>query len=72
MNEEVFQKRSVGHARWLTQQYGARGVVVLVFEHERVSGASYGETKAECKKLGNVLDSILDEFQLEGPDAWRP
>jgi hypothetical protein len=72
MKEEIFKERGVGHARWLTRQYGVRGVVVLVFEHERISGVSYGETKAECKKLGQVLDSIVDELQLEGPDAWRP
>jgi hypothetical protein len=72
MNNEVLKQKAVGHARWLARQYGARGVVVLVFDGERVAGASYGETKAECKKLGKVLDGIVDELQLEGPSAWNP
>ena len=72
MNEDVLKQKAVGHARWLARQYGARGVVVLVFDQDRVAGASYGETKAECKKLGQVLDGIVDELQLEGPSAWNP
>lgn len=72
MNERILKQKAVGHARWIARQYGARGVVVLVFDGERVAGASYGETKAECKKLGQVLDGIVDELQLEGPSAWNP
>ncbi len=72
MKDEVLKQKAVGHARWLARQYEARGVVVLVFDGERVAGASYGETKAECRKLGQVLDGIVDELQLEGPAAWNP
>lgn len=72
MKDDILKQKAVGHARWLTRQYGARGVVVLVFDGEQVAGASYGETKAECKKLGKVLDGIVDELQREGPSAWVP
>lgn len=75
MNEDVLKQKAVGHARCLARQYGARGVVVLVFDQDRVAGASYGETKAECKKLGKVLDGIVDELQSKNnhaPLAPRP
>lgn len=72
MKSDVLKQKAVGHARWLARQYGARGVVVLVFDEDHVAGASYGETKAECKRLGHVLDGIVDDLQLRGPAAWNP
>lgn len=72
MNNDVLKQKAVGHARWLARQYGARGVVVLVFDGDHVAGASYGETRAECKRLGHVLDGIVDELLSAGPSAWNP
>jgi hypothetical protein len=53
---------------------------VLVFTDDDVAGASYGETKAECKQIGYTLDKIIEAIcegripvWLEGADmGYRP
>ena len=52
-----------------------RAVIVLAFTDDDVAGASYGDTKAECKQIGYTLDKIIEAIRdgripvwLEGAD----
>ena len=57
-----------------------RAVIVLVFTDDDVVGASYGETKSECKQIGYTMDKIVEAIcdgripvWLEGADmGYRP
>ncbi len=49
----------VADARSVCDAVGARSVIVLAFEGDRVSGSSYGETVAECRSTGRTLDAIV-------------
>jgi len=40
--------------------YGARAVIIVALDANTVAGASYGETKAECKMAAQTLDRIID------------
>ena len=58
---------TITQARTICEALGAtyttdpvRGVIVLAFSRGNVAGASYGETKAECKQVGYTLDRIIE------------
>lgn len=51
----------------------ARGVIVLAFSEDGVAGASYGETRGECKQLSYTLDCIIDAINEGRIPVWgRP
>lgn len=70
MNEDLFKRKAVGDARRLTRDYAVRGVIIITFEDGRVAGASYGETKDECRRIGFMLDGLISELQ-SGPWPWK-
>ena len=49
----------------------ARGVIILAFSNDNVSGSSYGETKAECKQLGYTLDRIIEDIMEGRLPVWE-
>jgi hypothetical protein len=57
-----------------------RAVIVLTFTADDVAGASYGDTKTECKQIGYTMDKIIEAIcdgripvWLEGADlGYRP
>jgi hypothetical protein len=62
---------SIADARRVCESLGARQVIVLVFDADgRFSASSYGETRAECGRVGKTLDAIcdrLDDGRLPNP-----
>jgi hypothetical protein len=49
----------------------ARGVIVLAFSGDNVAGASYGETKAECKQIAHTLDLIIVDIMEGCIPVWE-
>lgn len=58
-NPKVLMARSIG------ESVKAQGVIVLCFSRDKVVGASWGETKADCKQIAHTLDSIMEDL-LDG------
>ena len=63
---------SIADAAALTRKLDARGVIVLVFDRGRGAwaGASYGQTRPECRDLGLLLDAIGDRLDRGELRAW--
>lgn len=60
----------IAKVRALSEAAGGRGAILLVFDGEgNYSGASYGDTRAECKELGRTLDEICDGLGRVGAGA---
>lgn len=49
----------------------ARGVIILAFSADNVAGASYGETRAECKQMGYTMDCIVDAINEGRIPVWE-
>jgi hypothetical protein len=49
----------------------ARGVIVLAFAEDQVFGASYADTKIECKQLGHTLDEIVEAIENCKIHVWQ-
>ena len=56
--------------RALTLKFKARGVVVLLFDAETISGASYGMTKRECREMGDLLDRLVGLLETGSVAVW--
>jgi hypothetical protein len=54
---------TVHQARAICEAVKARGVIVLAFSEDQVFGASYADTKIECKQLGHTLDEIVEAIE---------
>lgn len=66
------RKPRIGDAKRICEELGARSVVVLAFEGDKLAAVSYGETKAECASTGRTLDAIYDALmqgRLPAPDV---
>ena len=51
---------AIADAKRLAERFGAHGAIVLVIDgSHRVSGASWGAARGECRKFGGVLDTIM-------------
>lgn len=61
---------TISEAKRICERIGARGVIVLAFDEERFTGASYGETKHECRQVGRLMDRILREIEEERIEVW--
>lgn len=60
----------IAKVRALSEAAGGRGAILLVFDGEgNYSGASYGDTRPECKELGRLLDEICDGLGRVGVGA---
>ena len=61
---------TINQAKRICEAIKARGVIVLAFDEEAVAGASYGETKPECKDMGVLLDGIVALVQSGELQPW--
>ena len=62
---------TVHQAHAICDSVKARGVIVLTFSADNVAGASYGETKAECKQIGYTLDRIIEDLMEGRLPVWE-
>ena len=53
---------TIADAKELAYKLRKEGVIVLTISGGRISGASYGMTKAKCRSMGKVLDAIVDRL----------
>ena len=61
----------VADARQLCQKLRVRGVIVIALTDDDVSGASYGETRSECAKVGKTLDRIVNGIIDGSIPVWE-
>jgi hypothetical protein len=69
------KKCKITEARKVCEEHEARQAIVIVFDGDRVSGASYGTTKAECRAVGQTLDAIVDGLMrgaIPAPEVRPP
>lgn len=59
-----------GTCKRLTEELGARGVIVLAFDHDGHKSASYGTTAEECRQMARLLDCIADRIERGGFVVW--
>ena len=64
------KRPTVHQAHAICDSVKARGVIVLAFSDDNVAGASYGETKAECKQIAFTLDEIIEAIQEGQIPIW--
>lgn len=61
---------SIRDARALCKTLGARGLMVIAIHDDRLSAASYGQTKADCQEMGKHLDRAYDAIvRARGPSS---
>lgn len=60
----------IEEAKALAKKLGARGVIILAFDDDRISGASYGRTKKDCKSMGRLMDLITDPIEDGDVEVW--
>jgi hypothetical protein len=53
----------ITEAKAIAERIGADAVVVLAFKGDTIAGASYGQTKAMCKKTGQWMDWLIDGME---------
>jgi len=61
---------TIDDARKLGRKLGARGVIVLCFDTDRIAGVSYGRTKADCKNMGRLLDALATPIEDGEIKVW--
>lgn len=47
-----------------------RAVIILALSEDNVAGASYGETKKECKETAYTMDRIIEDIQEGRIPVW--
>jgi hypothetical protein len=62
-NERRMKKLHITEAKAISQRIGADAVVVLAFRDGVVSGASYGQTKAQCDVAGYWMGCLIDDME---------
>jgi hypothetical protein len=63
-------KPTIADAKRIAERVRARGVIVLAFDEDAFCGASYGETKHECRQIGRLLDRIVRQIESEELEVW--
>ena len=66
MNPTISQARTIQRSL-----PGCRAVIVLAFSADNVKGASYGDTKIECKQIGYALDVIVEKICEGKIPVWN-
>ena len=61
---------TIRQARELSKSLDARGVIVLAFSEDSLSGASYGKTKRECAYTGYTMDRIIEALESGEIPVW--
>lgn len=64
------KRLTVSQAHTICDSVKAKAVIVLALYEDRVSGASYGETKALCRQAGYTLDCIIDGLEAGTIPIW--
>jgi hypothetical protein len=54
-------------ARALCKTLEARGVLVIAVHEDRLSSASYGQIKDDCREMGSLLDKAYDALVDDRP-----
>ena len=65
------KRPTVSQAHAICEAVRARGVIVLAFDEDQVFGASYADTKIECKQLGRTLDEIVEAIENCKIHVWQ-
>lgn len=52
----------LGEVRAFAKRHGARGAILMLFDSDTFSSASYGSTHSDCRSMGRVLDAIADKI----------
>ena len=65
------KRPTVSQAHAICEAVRARGVIVLAFDEDQVFGASYADTKIECKQLGHALDEIVEAIENCKIHVWQ-
>lgn len=61
---------TIKQARTICDALKARGVIVIAFSGDNFAGASYGETRGECKQIGHALDQIVNAINAGKISVW--
>jgi hypothetical protein len=51
---------TIAIAKEIAKKHNANGVLILCFDDKNFLSASFGITKAECRKYGKLLEDIAD------------
>ena len=62
------KRPTIRQTRAICESLNARAVLVIALSKDNVMGASYGETKLECKQAGFTLDKIIEAIE----NGWIP
>lgn len=57
------KRPTIGPARWLAREHGARQAIVILFDGDDYAAASYGETSRECAGVKRTLDGIGQQIE---------
>jgi hypothetical protein len=61
---------TIRNARALCKTLEARGILVIAVHGDRLSAASYGQTKKDCAEMGKHLDRAFDAIvKSRGPSG---
>lgn len=64
------KRPTVRQTHAICDSLNARAVIVLAFSADGVAGASYGETKLECKQTGYTMDRIIEALENGQIPVW--
>jgi hypothetical protein len=54
---------TIAEAKRIANDLRARGVMILAYDGKQFGGASYGHTRADCRFLAGVLDTLIDHAE---------
>lgn len=61
---------TVHQARRICESLKARAVIILALSEDGVAGASYGQTKLECKQTAYTLEVIMEGLEEGDIPVW--
>ena len=71
-NSAILKPRNptVRDAKDLCSRLRARSVLIITINDDTVSGASYANTKMDCRSAGYTLDHIIQSIEDETIPVW--
>lgn len=61
---------TIADARAICDRLNARAVIVIALSDDNVCGASYGETRVECRQTAQTMDLIIREIEAGNIPVW--
>ena len=62
---------TISQARAICEALKVRGVIVIALSEDNIAGASYGETKLECKQTAFAMDLIIKSLETGAIPVWN-